>query len=282
MRDFNQKVAVITGAASGIGYGIAKYCVKEGIKVVLVDVNEKTLTEAKSKLETAGAKVLAVPADVSNADEMELIAKKTIDNFGAVHLLFNNAGVGITGPIIWETTLSDWKWVIGVNLLGVIHGIRAFVPIMLEQYTECHIVNTASIAGLISPPGLGPYNVSKHGVVTLSETLYHELSRINSKIKVSVLCPGAVNTKILDASKNRPADLQNDPKFESERQANFLDLQQNKRLELKEGMSPDEVAELVFKAIKDETFYILTHSWAKDLVKLRMEEIINGYILKSL
>ena len=279
MRDFKGKVAVITGGASGIGYSIARYCAKEGMKVVLVARDQKRLTETKSELETSGTEVLAMSADVSNERDIELVAQKTLEKFGAVHLLFNNAGVGIAGPPIWETTLSDWEWVIKVNLWGVIHGLRVFVPIMLEQDTECHIVNTSSIAGLISGPGTAPYNVSKHGVVTLSETLHHELARIQAKIKVSVLLPGAVNTRILDSSRNRPVELQNDPKLEAERHANYAELEQHKLQQIGvEGMSPDEVAELVFEAIRNESFYILTHTWVKDLLKLQMEDIIEGHI----
>ncbi|MFH2012355.1 MAG: SDR family NAD(P)-dependent oxidoreductase [Pseudomonadota bacterium] len=282
MKDFKDKVAVITGGASGIGYGIARRCVKEGAKVVLVDVNQKALTEAKSELEAAGATVFTMSADISKASDMEQLAQKTLDNFGEVHLLFNNAGVGVPGPQIWETTLSDWEWVINVNLWGLIHSLRIFVPIMLKQDTECHIVNTASMAGLISPAGYGAYNASKHGVVALSETLHHELTKLQAKIKISVLCPGAVSTNIMDISKNRPAELQNDPKLEAERQAKYLELDKKMRKDIKEGMPTDEVAELVFKAIRDERFYILTHSWAKDIVKIHMEDILHDRVPTAL
>src|SRR5207253_1302564 len=156
------------------------------------------------------AQVLAVHTDVSKILDVEALAQKTMATYGAVHLLFNNAGVG-AGTIIWESTLADWEWTLGVNLWGVIHGIRTFVPLMLEQQTEGHIVNTASMAGLTSGPGLGIYKVTKHGVVTLSETLYHELALRGSHIKVSVLCPGFVSTQIMDSARNRPVQLQNEP-----------------------------------------------------------------------
>ena len=196
MQAFNDKVAVITGAASGIGRAIAERCVQEGMKVVLADVEVEALTQTEADMKTAGATVLAVLTDVAQAADVEALAHKTLDAFGAVHLLCNNAGVG-AGTSIWESPIADWEWVMGVNLWGVIHGVRVFVPIMLAQDTACHIVNTASMAGLVSGSGLGVYRVTKHGVVTLSETLYHELVQRGAKVKVSVLCPGYVNTRIM-------------------------------------------------------------------------------------
>src|SRR2546423_9022177 len=174
MKDFQGKVAVVTGAASGIGRGLAEKCVREGMKVVLADVEEKVLNQASAELKALSGDVLAVRTDVSKAGDVEALAQQAFDTYGAVHLLFNNAGVG-GGSTLWESTLADWEWVLGVNLWGVIHGIRTFVPRMLEQHTEGHIINTASVAGLISSPG-GIYNVTKHGVIALSETLYHELT----------------------------------------------------------------------------------------------------------
>ena len=175
MREFKDKVAVITGAASGLGRAMADRCVQEGMKVVLADVEVEELAKTEASMKASGATVLALRTDVSQASDMEALAQKTLEAFGAVHLLCNNAGVG-TDAAIWKSTIADWEWVIGVNLWGVIHGVRIFVPIMLKQDTESHIVNTASMAGLISGPGLGAYKVTKHAVVALSETLYHELA----------------------------------------------------------------------------------------------------------
>src|SRR5438132_4651738 len=197
MKEFQGKVAVVTGAASGIGRGLAERCAQEGMKVVLADIEEQALMRACQELKAAGAQVLAVQTDVSKILDMEALAQKTIATYGAVHLLFNNAGVG-AGTIIWESTLADWEWTLGVNLWGVIHGIRTFVPLMLEQDTEGHIVNTASVAGLTSGPDLGIYKVTKQGVVTLCETLYHELAHRGAKVKVSVLCPVFDKTQIND------------------------------------------------------------------------------------
>ena len=175
MKEFKGKVAVITGAASGIGRALADRCVQEGMKAVLADVEVEALAKTEASLKASGATVLAVQTDVSQARDVAALAQKTLEVFGAVHLLCNNAGVG-TEAAIWESTLEVWEWVMGVNLWGVIHGVHAFVPLMLAQDTECHIVNTASMAGLISGPGLGTYKVTKHAVVSLSETLHHELA----------------------------------------------------------------------------------------------------------
>ncbi|MFH2012064.1 MAG: SDR family NAD(P)-dependent oxidoreductase [Pseudomonadota bacterium] len=274
MKDFKDKVAVITGAASGIGFGIAERCAQEGMNVVLADVEEKALTKAEEEIKKIGAKALSVLTDVSKENDVKALAQKTLDTFGAVHVLCNNAGVN-AGRTIWESTLADWEWVIGVNLWGVIYGVRTFLPIMLEQDTECHIVNTASMAGLISYPGSGVYNVTKQGIVALSETLYHELNLRNAKVKVSVLCPGAVNTQIIDAARNRPITLQNEPakeavspKLKKQREAWIQSL--------KEGMSPQQLADHIFQSIRDEKFYILSHPEWKPKIQLRMEDILQG------
>jgi NAD(P)-dependent dehydrogenase (short-subunit alcohol dehydrogenase family) len=211
MNEFKGKVAVVTGAANGIGREIAYYCAKEGMKIVLADVEEEALAALEKDMVTGGVDVLAMRVDVSKPDEVDHLATKSYDHFGATHLLFNNAGVGGRHSLIWEATLSDWQWTLGVNLWGVIHGIRSFVPRMIEQDVDGHIVNTASVAGLLTPPLQGAYNVSKHGVVALSETLNHELTMRQTKLKVSVLCPAYVNTRILDCDRNRPENLQNDP-----------------------------------------------------------------------
>ncbi len=272
MKEFKDKVAVITGAASGIGRAIASRCAQEGMKVVLTDIEEKALTRTETEMKALGATVLAVLTDVSKASDVEALAQKTLDAFAAVHLLCNNAGVD-AGTSIWESTLADWQWVMGVNLWGVIHGVRAFVPIMLEQDTESHIVNTASISGLVSIPGLGVYQVTKYGVVSLSETLYHELPQKSAKVKVSVLCPGFVNTGIMEAERNRPDELQNAPAQAEQNPANS-EFKEAMRQAVQAGISPDSVADYVFQAIRDEKFYILTDSTSKQAVQIRLEEIL--------
>jgi NAD(P)-dependent dehydrogenase (short-subunit alcohol dehydrogenase family) len=274
MKEFKDKVAVITGAASGIGYGLAERCAQEGMKVVLADVEEGALAKAEREIRALGAKTLAVKTDVSKAGEVEALAKKTVDTFGAVHLLFNNAGVTVFSTT-WESTLADWQWVLGVNLWGVIYGIHFFIPIMLNQDAECHIVNTASIAGLC--PGLsGPYEVSKHGVVVLSETLYHQLAQRGSNIGVSVICPGSIKTKVLDCERNRPRELQSksgesiditDPSIRAVFQANIQLIEK--------GMLPQQVADIVFSAIEEKKFYILPNAEQyKPVIQTRMEDII--------
>lgn len=275
MQEFKDKVAVITGAASGIGRGIAERCAQEGMKLVLADVEETALTQTERELQSAGARTISVRTDVSKAKDIEELAQKALESFGAVHLLFNNAGVG-AGTTIWESTLADWEWVFGVNLWGVIHGIRTFVPIMLDQNTECHIVNTASIAGLISGSGLGIYKVTKHGVVSLSETLSSELTERNAKIKVSVLCPMWVNTRIMESERNRPAGLQNSSANESMRPE--IAAMANQIIHaVQTGISPEEVADHVFDAIRNERFYILTHPESKTLIRRRMHNILHDH-----
>ena len=274
MKAFTDKVAVITGAASGIGRAIADRCAREGMRVVLADIEAPALAQAEAELKGAGTDVLAVLTDVSQAADVEALARKTIDAYGAVHLLCNNAGVG-TGSTAWESTLNDWQWVIGVNLWGVLHGIRAFLPIMLDQDAEGHIVNTASIAGLISWSPDAPYHLTKHAVVALSEKLYYDLAQRGAGVQVSVLCPGMVHTRIMDGERNRPPELQNDratiavtpevlAAFEAQRQA------------IEAGMSPAKVADCVFQAIVDGRFYILTHPEYGPLIEARMAALVRG------
>lgn len=273
MQEFKGKVAVITGAASGIGHGLAKWCAQEGMKLVLADIEEKALAQTALELKTAGATVLAVQTDVSKATDVEALAQKTLEAFGAVHLLFNNAGVAGTAARIWENTLADWEWVLNVNLWGTVHGIRTFVPIMLQQDTECHIINTASIAGLISGAGLGVYKVSKHSIVSLSETLSCELTEIGAKIKVSVLCPVWVNTQIMHSERNRPSELQNASiRSPMSREVRKQVLTMSRAV--RQGISPQQVAEQVFDAIRNEKFYIFTHPESKASVQKRMENIL--------
>lgn len=272
MKIFKDKVAVVTGAASGIGRALADYCAQEGMKIVLADIEAAALTKAEQELRVNGATVLAVRTDVSKVDEVENLARQTLSAFGAVHLLFNNAGVG-AGTTVWESTLADWQWVLGVNLWGVIYGVHTFVPIMLAQDTECHIVNTASIAGLIAGPGLGIYKVTKHGVVTLSETLHYELQQRNAKISVSVLCPAWINTRIMESERNRPPELQNqgaDLMLRPEDEA----VAEAMRQAVRTGMSPQQAAACVFDAIREQKLYILTHPEAKPMVQQRMAQIL--------
>src|SRR5947209_4283023 len=245
MKDFQGKVAVVTGAASGIGRALAGKSAQEGMKVVLADIEEDALRQAEEELKASGADVLAVRTDVSKAEEVEALAQQAFDRYGAVHLLFNNAGVG-TGLTVWESSLADWQWVLGVNLWGVIHGIHFFVPRMLAQDSEGHIVNTASSAGLISSSGLGIYKVSKHGVVTLSETLALELAGQGARIKASVLCPEWVNTRIMDSERNRPQALQNAPEEQQQMSADVAArIQEVMRQLAQAGLAPSQVAEMV-------------------------------------
>ena len=267
-----QKVAVITGAASGIGRGLAERFAAESMKVVLADVEAEALAELETDLKSKGADVLAVKTDVSNAAEVENLAVQTLDAFGAVHILCNNAGVVCSRPI-WEHTVADWEWVLGVNLWGVIHGIRAFVPRMLAQADACHIVNTASILGLVGGGGEGIYKVSKHGVVVLSETLADELAQKEANIQVHVLCPGWVRTGILDSARNRPDVLQNPAEHERP-EGPVSGGSRDTRAEMEAGMSPAEVAEHVYNAIQTGTFYIHTHPEHKAWIRERMERIL--------
>jgi len=243
--------------------------VQEGMKAVLADVEAEPLATAEASLKASGATVLAVQTDVSQARDVEALAQKTLEAFGAVHVLCNNAGVG-TEAAVWESTLAEWEWVVGVNLWGVVHGVRVFVPLMLAQDAECHIVNTASTAGLISGPGLGAYKVTKHGVVTLSETLHHELAERGAKVKVSVLCPGIVNTRIMESARNRPGGL---PPTGPRGPASEERWEALRRL-VPAGMPAAQVADAVFEALRKDRFYILTHPEGKEAVRTRMEDIL--------
>jgi len=267
-----QDVAVITGAASGIGRGLAERFAAEGMKVVLADVEEERLAELEADLSAKGATVLAVKTDVSNPTEVENLAVQTLDTFGVVHILCNNAGVVCSRPV-WEHTVADWEWVLGVNLWGVIHGIRSCVPRMLEQGDACYIVNTASILGLVGGGGEGIYKVSKHGVVVLSETLADELVQKGANIQVHVLCPGWVHTRILDSDRNRPDVLQNHA-TQTPSRLETIGGSRNVRAEMEAGMSPAEVAEHVYNAIQTGTFYIHTHPEHKTWIRERMERIL--------
>jgi NAD(P)-dependent dehydrogenase (short-subunit alcohol dehydrogenase family) len=270
MKEFKGKVAVITGAASGIGRGIAERCVREGMKVVLADIDEADLTKAETQLKTSGGTVLGVRTDVSKRSDVELLARQALDAFGEVHLLFNNAGVA-AGGAPWEATWNDWEWVIGVNLWGVIHGVKVFTPLMLAQNTECHIINTSSTAGLTVGGASAPYAVTKHAVVALSESLYLTLQQRNSLVKVSVLCPGLVRTNIISSERNRPAELRNEPvAMTPEMQAGLAAF----KAAIDASMPPLQVADAVFDAIKNEQFYILTHPEWTEVIQLRTDKLL--------
>lgn len=274
MQSFEGKVAVITGAASGIGFGLAERCLHEGMKVVLADIEEEALSAAEKKLKEAGGNVTSIIVDVAKVEDVERMAKTALDEFGGAHLLCNNAGVGAGGNS-WECTLADWEWVLGVNLHGVIYGIKTFVPIMLEQDAECHIVNTASIEGLWTRPTNAPYQVTKHGVVVLSEVMHHELSLMSANVGVSVLCPGGVNTNILDSWRNRPTDLANPPESIPEITPEMEAHYEQVRQVFRESMAPSEVADHVFKAVKDKQLYIITHPELLEYYRVRTQNILN-------
>ena len=266
MRDLQGKVGVVTGGASGIGKAVAAKAAAEGMKVVIADIEEGALKEAERELSGGGAEVLAVVCDVAEADSVRGLRDRALDRFGAVHLVHNNAGVGLGGPI-WEIPESDWRWILGVNLWGVVHGIATFVPVLLEQ-GEGHVVNTASIAGLTTAPFLGPYNATKQAVVAMSETLYKDLQAAGvSEIGVSVLCPGFVQTRIAESDRNRPSwargrDVEGTAAMREAIQS-LVDA----------GIPAEEVGRQVIDAVRNGTFYILTHPELDEAVATRFEDI---------
>ena len=270
MKTFRDRVAVVTGAASGIGRALADKFASEGMKVVLADVEEAPLAATAKEMTDAGATVLAVRTDVSKPAEIEALADRAWSAYGAVHVLCNNAGVG-GGGLSWEVSAGEWDWVLGVNLFGVIHGVRIFVPRMLAGGDEGHVVNTASVAGLSTAPGMSAYNVSKFGVVALSEVMHHELAMTGAKLKVSVLCPAWVSTRIADADRNRPAEAASVQASEG-----FAAMRDAVRGFVAAGLPPARVAEMVHEAIRDERFYVLTHPDFMPLVRHRMEGILEG------
>lgn len=271
MREFQEKVAVITGAASGFGREFARQAAALGMRVVLADIEQAPLDAVAAELGAGGCEVIAERVDVSRGPDVERLAARCVEKFGAVHLLFNNAGVAGGGGLLWESTVNDWAWVLGVNLWGVIHGVRCFVPQMLRQGDACHVVNTASAAGLISPPTMGVYNVSKHAVVTLTETLYHDLRLAAANVGVSLLCPAFVDTGISQAERNRPAELRDAaPPTPSQLAAR----EAGAKATASGRLSPAEVARLTFDAIRDDRFYIITHPRILPSVELRLQDIV--------
>lgn len=268
--ELNGRVAVITGAASGFGREFARLAVSRGMKVALADIDAVGLDAIVTELRERDAEVIGVPTDVSNADALQALADTTMSAFGAVHLLFNNAGVAV-GGFVWEATPADWEWVLGVNLMSVIHGVRIFTPLMLAHGEPAHIVNTASIAGMLSPANMGVYNVSKHAVVALSETLHNDLRIVRAPIGVSVLCPGFVPTGIAHSYRNRPPALRN----ATEPTQSMRAAQDAAAKSVESGrLTAADVATMTFAAIDDGRFYIMPHTEMTPLVQLRHADII--------
>jgi len=278
MQSFSEKTCVITGAGSGLGREFALLAAKLGMRLVLADVQQDALKQTEASATALGADVLSYVCDVRRGDEVESLAQAAVKRFGAIHVVFNNAGVG-AGGLIWESTQQDWEWVLGVNLWGVIHGVRVFTPLMLasakaDPNFEGHIINTASMAGLLTPPAMGIYNVSKHAVVALTETLYHDLSLIDAPIGVSVLCPYFVPTGISHSDSVRPSDTQATTQPTRSQQVSQAMLEKA----VSAGkISAAEVAQITFDAIKAGQFYIYSHPQALGNVERRMQDILQSH-----
>jgi len=271
VKQFKGKVAVVTGAGSGIGLAMSRAFAREGLKVVLADVQVDALRAAERELRASGADVLAVRTDVSRLASVKRLAERTAARFGNVHLLCNNAGV--VPPErhrpMWETSLSDWRWTLDVNLWGVVHGIHCFLPGMLAHGEKSHVVNTASIAGLMSGSGSTAYSVAKHGVVRLTEGLYASLRESKSRIGATVLCPGVVATGIFNSERNRPGAS------EEEKARNHAAYHKVAQDLYKTAMQPDAVAEQVLKAIREERLYAITTKSFDDAIRERMDAILH-------
>jgi NAD(P)-dependent dehydrogenase (short-subunit alcohol dehydrogenase family) len=264
------RVAVVTGAASGIGFGLSERFASEGMRVVMADIEEPALAEAAEVLIGRGGEVLPVPTDVSRPEQVDALRDRALETFGAVHVLCNNAGVAGLGRPLWDLTPGEWAWVLGVNLWGVINGIRSFLPALREQ-DAAHVVNTASVAGLVAGI-LGSYSVTKHGVVALSEALYFQLLQHGAGVGVSVLCPGWVKTRIVDSDRNRPAELGPPAELEPTQTA----VREVGRQRVESGIEPAEVAAHVVDAIRSGRFYVLTHPEMNDAIRRRAEEVLAG------
>jgi NAD(P)-dependent dehydrogenase (short-subunit alcohol dehydrogenase family) len=276
MKVFQGGTAVITGAASGFGLEVSRIAAAKGMAIVMADVQRDALDAAVAEISALGAQVLPFRLDVSKAAEVEALGAATLERFGAPHVVFNNAGVG-SGGLLWEVSQRDWEWVIGVNLMGVVHGVRVFTPMMLEAARrdpayQGHIVNTASMAGLLNPPNMGVYNVSKHAVVSLSETLYHDLRLVSDQVTASVLCPYFVPTGITNSQRNRPMEMQDEQPTRSQIIAKAM----SDRAVSSGKVTAATVAQFVFDALAEERFYIYSHPRALGNVQSRMEDIVAG------
>ena len=277
MKTFKGRTAVITGAGSGFGLEAARIAAREGMNVVMADVQQDALDSAAAEIEALGAKVLSYRLDVSKGAEVEALGAATFAKFGAPHFIFNNAGVGTNG-LSWEATVRDWEWVMGVDVMGVVHGIRVFTPMMLEAAKrdpgyEGHIVNTASMAGLLNPPNGVVYNAAKAAVVAISETLYHDLSLVTDQIGASVLCPYFVPTGIVASQRNRPGDLQDG---RAPTKSQLIGQAMIERAVMSGKVSAAEVAQFVFDAMAERRFYVYSHPKALGNVQTRLEDIVTG------
>lgn len=274
--DFSGKTAVLTGAGSGFGLECARIAARRGMRLVLVDVQQDALDRAVAELQAAGTEILARRVDVSSAEQMQALADEVRERFGAPHFVFNNAGVGSAG-LVWENSLADWQWVLGVNLWGVIHGVHLFTPMMLEAARRDpswrgHIVNTASMAGLVTLPNMGVYNTSKHAVVALTETLYQDLRLVTEQVGASVLCPYFVATGIAHSERNRPALLRGLPATASQRIGQAM----MDKAVTGGKVSAAEVAGAVFDAVARGRFYVYSHPKALSSVSQRAQAIVDG------
>jgi NAD(P)-dependent dehydrogenase (short-subunit alcohol dehydrogenase family) len=271
VQDFEDKVAVVTGAASGIGRALADAFAGLGMRLVLADIEGGPLEDAAAELRAAGADVFAVTADVSRYQDVERIAEAAMDVFGALHVACNNAGVG-GGGLTWEVDLDTWRWILGVNLWGVVHGLHAFTPRIIDSGGG-HVVNTASMAGLTSPPGMAPYNVSKHAVVTMSESMAVELAMTHPEVGISVLCPGWVRTRINESDRNRPGFT---PGQDPDEDGALGAMREMVDQLIAEGLNPAVVADLVVSAIREQRFYVLTHPEWQEMVRDRVDRMLSG------
>ena len=281
MREFDGKVAVVTGAASGMGRAFAERFAREGMKVVLADIEEDALDATVAELRAEELEVTGVITDVSSLEAVEDLARTTVEQYGGVHILCNNAGVagdldflGNRRERIWEHSMRDWEWTFGVNFWGVVHGIRTFLPIMLEQDEEAHVVNTASMAGLLSGATADIYGATKHAVVRITEALYFQLLQDESKVGASVLCPGIINTRIFASGRNRPDELLNEGQVITEELRTEMIAAGDAFFD--HGIAPSEVANQLFEAIRDGQFWVLTPDVPAELVSQRTEEIVAG------